>query len=73
MYQCSSKIIKTSDLQLQNDHNGADVQGNNLSEDKYNKMTVKQLRQEIKSIGINVKGIAKLKKCQLVEILKQNQ
>lgn len=59
--------------ELQNDHNGADVQGNNLSEDKYNKMTVKQLRQEIKSIGINVKGIAKLKKCQLVEILKQNQ
>ena len=44
-----------------------------MYEDKYNKMTVKQLRQEIKSIGINVKGIAKLKKCQLVEILKQNQ
>jgi hypothetical protein len=33
-------------------------------------MTVKQLRQEI---SINVRGLAKLKKIQLVEILKQNQ
>jgi hypothetical protein len=37
---------------------------------QYNKMTVKQLRQEI---SINVRGLAKLKKIQLVEILKQNQ
>ena len=43
-------------------HNEADVQGNNSSANEYNKMSVKQLRQENKSLGINVPGIAKMKK-----------
>ena len=41
--------------------------------DKYNRMTVKQLRHELKTLYINVPGIGKMKKSQLVEIFKQNQ
>ncbi len=58
--------------EIQINHSASVEQGSNSSANKYNKMTVKQLRQEIKSASINVRGLAKLKKIQLVEILKQN-
>ena len=48
-------------------HNEADVQGNNSSTIEYNKITVQQLRQEIKSVGIDVPRIVKMRKIQLVE------
>jgi len=38
----------------------------------YEKMTVKQLVQEIKSLNLQVKGISKLKKGQLTVVLKNS-
>ena len=38
----------------------------------YEKMTVKQLVQEIKSQNLQVNGISKLKKGQLIEVLKNS-
>lgn len=67
------KRMKACAREQQSIHNGADVQGNSSRTDDYNKMTFKQLKQEIKSLGINVPGIAKMKKSQLVELLRQNQ
>ena len=54
-------------------HNEAEVPENNLIEDEYNRMTVNQLRQEIKSKHFTALGIARMKKCQLIELLKKNQ
>ncbi|XP_028418693.1 uncharacterized protein LOC114544180 [Dendronephthya gigantea] len=39
----------------------------------YKKMTVKQLRQEIKSKHLQVKGLSKLNKNQLIDVLKESQ
>jgi hypothetical protein len=67
------KRTKACLREIQINHSASVEQRSNSSENKYNKMTVKQLRQEIKSASINVRGLSKLKKIQLVEILKQNQ
>lgn len=66
------KRMKACAREQHSNHSGADVQGNNSSTNEYIKMTVKQLKQEIKALGIKVPGIAKMKKSQLVELLKQN-
>ena len=66
------KRKKACSREIQINHSASVEQGSNSSANKYNKMTVKQWRQEIKSASINVRGLAKLKKIELVEILKQN-
>ena len=72
MIETRKKRKKACLREIQINHSASVEQGSNSSANKYNKMTVKQLRQEIKSASINVRGLAKLKKIQLVEILKQN-
>lgn len=39
---------------------------------EYKAMTVKELKEEIKSKGLKVKGVAKMKKYQLIEVLLQS-
>lgn len=50
----------------------AEVPESNLIEEEYNKMTVNWIRQEIKSKHFTAPGIARMKKCPLVELLKKN-
>ena len=65
--------MRTCLRELLVNHNEAEVPENNLIEDEYNRMTVNQLRQEIKSKHFTALGIARMKKCQLIELLKKNQ
>ena len=40
------------------------------NEEDLNKLSVRELREKIKSKKIQIKGLAKLKKCELIEALK---
>ena len=66
--------MRTCLRELPVNHNEAEVPlENSLIEDEYNRMTVNQLRQKIRSERFTALGIARMKKCQLIEFFEKNQ
>lgn len=65
--------MRTCLRELPVNHNEAEVLENSLIEDEYNRMTVNQLRQERRSKRFTALGIARMKKCQLIEFFEKNQ
>ena len=65
--------MRTCLRELPVNHNEAEVLENSLIEDEYNRMTVNQLRQKIRSERFTALGIARMKKCQLIEFFEKNQ
>ena len=49
-----------------------DLLANHKEAEDFNRMTVNWIRQEIKSKHFTAPGIARMKKCPLVELLKKN-
>ena len=66
----SKKQIRVCLRDLLANHKEAEVPESNLIEEDYNRMTVNWIRQEIKSKHFTAPGIARMKKCPLVELLK---
>ena len=59
--------------ELPANYNEAEVPENNLIEDEYKRMTIHQLVQEIKFKYITAPRNARMRKCQLIELLNKNQ
>ena len=71
--QTWKKQIRVCLRDLLANHKEAEVPESNLIEEDYNRMTVNQLRQERRSKRFTALGIARMKKCQLIEFFEKNQ
>ena len=71
--ETQKKQMRACFRELPANHNETEVPENNLIEDEYKRMTIHQLGQEIKLKRITAPRNARMRKCQLIELLNKNQ